>query len=399
MELGQRYLELMLRFRRRAPTLVESYVGPAELAARVEAEPVLDEPQLVEQAAELRAAVERLQVDPDRAAWLAAQLRGVEAACELLGGGGVGYRTLVQRCYEVQAVEVDDAQFEHAHEVITRGLPGPGTPRERFAAWMATQLVSGEQLVAGLRALAAEFRARTHALWELPDGETVEFELARDKPWAGNADYRGGFRTVVQINDELPIMGWRMVELVAHEAYPGHHTEQVCKDVNLLRGQNRSELAVWAYPTSQALMAEGIAMLAPEMLLGPDIEDVSAQILRPLGIEYDTAGSAAVRRARELLLPIRANLALRLDEGRVDRPGMTAYARRWLLEDDAFVERLVDNLCQRDWPPYESCYPEGLRLCRRFVAGDHKRFGRLLCEQLTPAAVASCDDPARPRSR
>lgn len=387
MDLGERYLEVVLRFGRLAPGLVESYVGPAELAARIEAEEQVSGPALIEQAADLRAAVGRLEPDADRAAWLEAQLRGIEAACGWLGGEPLGYRELVERCHGVRVVEVDESQFERAHELIARELPGPGTPAERFRDWTATQLVSGERLVAGLEALADEFRARTHELWNLPDAETVAFETIRGRPWTANADYRGGLRTLVQVNDELPITGWLMVDLVAHEAYPGHHTEHVYKDIALIGAQHRMEFSVWVYPTPQALMAEGIAMLAPDVLLGEAIEEVGAQCLRPLGIDYDTSGSAAVRQAHELLLPVKANLALMLDEDRIDRAGMRAYARRWRLDDDAYIERLVDNLCEQQWPPYESCYPEGLRHCRQFVDGDRKRFGRLLQEQLTPAAL------------
>lgn len=387
MDLGERYLEVILRFRRLAPELVESYVGPEQLAARIDAEEPVTWQLLVEQAAELRAAVDRLEPDVNRAAWLDAQLRAVETACDWLGGAPLGYRELLERCHGVQMTEVDESQFERAHELIVRELPGPGTPSERFRTWAATQLVSGDQLVAGLQALVEEFRARSHEQWELPDDETVVIEITRGRPWAGNADYQGDLRTIVQINDELPITGWRMVELVAHEAYPGHHTEQVCKASALIDGLDRKELCVWAYPTPQALIAEGIAMLAPEMLLGEDIDQVGARCLRPLGIDYDTAGSAAVREARELLLPLRAKLALMLDEDRIDRAGIRSHARRWLLEDDAHVGRVVDNLFQRQWPPYESCYPEGLHRCRRYVDGDPGRFGRLLRDQLTPAAL------------
>ena len=387
MDVGARYLELILRFRRLAPSLVDSYVGSAELAARVDAEAPLTESELAEQAAELRAEVTRLEIERDRVAWLDGQLRGIEAACEWLGGRGPGYRELVRRCHGVEAVQADESQFEQAHELIARGLPGRGSPRERFGAWMASQQVRGERLIEGLEALARELRHRSHERWSLPDDEAITLEIARGQPWAGYAQYRGGLRSLIQINDELPIAAWRMVELVAHEAYPGHHTEHVCKDVALVRSQNRTELSVWVYPTPQALIAEGIAMLAPEILLGDEIEEVGARCLRPLGIVYDTAGSAAVRSAKELLLAVRANLALMLDEGRIDQAGMRAYARRWLLEDDRYVNRVVENLCKRHWPPYESCYPEGLRACRRFVGGDANRFDQLLREQLTPATL------------
>lgn len=239
----------------------------------------------------------------------------------------------------MEAVHADESQFEQAHELIVRELPGRGSPRKRFAAWMASQQVQGEPLIAGLEALAGELRHRTHERWSLPDDDAITLEIARGQPWAGYAQYRGGLRSLIQINDELPIAAWRMVELVAHEAYPGHHTEHVCKDVALVRGQNRTELSVWVYPTPQALIAEGIAMLAPEILLGEEIEEVSARCLRPLGIAYDTAGSAAVRQAKELLLAVRANLTLMLDEGQIDQAGMRAYAQRWLLEDAGYIDR------------------------------------------------------------
>jgi hypothetical protein len=161
----------------------------------------------------------------------------------------------------------------------------------------------------------------------------------------------------------------------------------VCKDVALVCGQNRTELSVWVYPTPQALIAEGIAMLAPEILLGDEIEEVSARCLRPLGIAYDIAGSAGVRKAKELLLAVRANLALMLDEGQIDRAGMRAYAQRWLLEDDGYIDRVLESMSKQQWAPYESCYPEGLHTCRRFVGGDADRFGQLLQEQLTPATL------------
>jgi hypothetical protein len=163
-------------------------------------------------------------------------------------------------------------------EIIVRELPGRGSPRERFGAWIASQQVRGERLAAGLQALASESRRRSHERWSLPDEEAITFEILRGQPWAGYASYRGELRSLIQINDEIPIAAWRMVDLVAHETYPGHHTEHVCKDIALVRGQNRTELSVWVYTTPQALMAEGIAMLAPEILLGEEIGEVGAPV-------------------------------------------------------------------------------------------------------------------------
>jgi hypothetical protein len=68
MDVGARYLSLVLRFRRLAPSLVDSYVGSAELAERVDAEVPLVASELAERAADLRADVTRLGLEDDRGA-------------------------------------------------------------------------------------------------------------------------------------------------------------------------------------------------------------------------------------------------------------------------------------------------------------------------------------------
>jgi hypothetical protein len=95
--------------------------------------------------------------------------------------------------------------------------------------------------------------------------------------------------------------------------------------------------------------------------------------------------SGVVLAAMEELLPIRANIAILLDEDDASVEDARAYARQWMLESDAHVDRAVDALVKRPWRPYESCYPEGLKLCRAFAAREHDGFRRLLAEPLTPA--------------
>jgi hypothetical protein len=40
------------------------------------------------------------------------------------------------------------------------------------------------------------------------------------------------------------------------------------------------------------------------------------------------------------------------------------------------------------WRPYESCYPEGLALCRAFAERSRDGFRRLLTEQVTTSDLA-----------
>jgi hypothetical protein len=380
---AERYLEVVLRARTLLPELVESYRGPAELAERVGAEPVPS-------ARQVRAEVDALQAElgsdgslqPDRRTWMSQQLAGIDAALGYLEGERLGYRELVRRCYGVSPLVAPDSRFEAAHERLARALPGRGDVGARYQRWVLSQAVPPHRLAASLQMLAEELQRRTREIVALPAHEKVDFELVTGRWWAANADYQGRLRSRIQINQELPICSARLLELVSHEAYPGHHTEQVCKETALIQREGRVELAVYVYCTPQALIAEGIAMLALEALLGARADEVAAEVLGPLGVPYDTETAAVYREAMELLLPLRANLALMLDEG--CPPSETRrYARRWMLDEDKEVDHTIASLKARSWLALESCYPEGLAVCRRFTGGDPARFKRLLEGQLT----------------
>jgi hypothetical protein len=383
MDPGIAYLEIALRLRKLAPWLVESYTGPGELVARVDAERPVPAGELREQVRALADTLHEHDLEKDRRIWLSAQLAALDTALGSLAGQQFGYRQLVERCHGITPTFVPESVFADAHDQLRDALPGSGDLRERYRSCLASQHVPPERLLDGLRALSAELRRRTGELVELPPGEAVGFELTRDQPWGGYAEYLGHARTRVQINQDLPIAAVRLLELASHEAYPGHHTEHACKHARLI-GRGRLELAVYLYPTPQALLAEGIAMLALDVVCGEDADELAAECLCPLGIPYDIEIAATYRHLRAALLPVRSNIAMLLDEGQ-SQSEARAYARRWLLEDDAYVDKVVTSFFSRGWRPYESCYPEGLTLCRRFVKDDPARFRRLLEEQLTTA--------------
>jgi hypothetical protein len=378
---AERYLELLLRFGKLVPDLIDSYSGPEQLAARVAAETPFTLDELAAQAHGLQAAATR-EPDDARRRWLRAQLAGLETACLTLAGKGIPYPDVVRRCYGVEAEVVADDVFAAAHARLDGALPGEGTLQDRYAAWLATQLVPAERVADSLEALAAELRARTAARFGLPDGDHVEFELVTGKSWSGHCEYLGGLRTRISINTDLPIASFRLFELVTHEVYPGHHTDHAHKE-RLIREHGRLELAVFLYTGPQALVAEGLAQMAHEALLGREADLVGAEVLRPLGVPYDAETAAVVRDAKEVLLSVLPNLAFLLGERRLSDEEARPYARRWMLEPDEYVDKAVGSLLTAAWRPYYLCYPVGLALCRRFVAGDPARFERLLTDQLT----------------
>ena len=216
--------------------------------------------------------------------------------------------------------------------------------------------------------------------------DQVDFVLETGKPWGGNCDYLGGGQTRISISTDVPIPSYRLLELVTHEVYPGHHTDAVLKEPLIAEG--RLELAIALFPTPRSLVAEGIATLAHEILFGDEADRAGAEILRPVGIPYDADTAKVVRTVQETLMHVGPNVVQLIAEGAMRRDEAWAYARRWLIGPDKLIERSV-ALLDQPWPQYAICYPKGLALARRFVGGDPARFERLLREELTPMELAA----------
>jgi hypothetical protein len=127
-------------------------------------------------------------------------------------------------------------------------LPGRGDARRDDQGWCSTQLVAPELLHDALAALAAELRGLSHERFSLPADEVVEVAVVGDVHWAGHAEYLGAMRSRIAINRDLPIPSMRLLELVSHEAYPGHHTEAICTEAALVDGAGRLELCIYSTP-------------------------------------------------------------------------------------------------------------------------------------------------------
>lgn len=391
------YLALGLALGRHIDGLVDCYYGPPALAARVASEPLRPAAQLVEQARALLAALEGGAPlaphddgdDAQRRAWLRAQVRGLLTTARRLAGDAVGYEDEVEQCYGVRPRPVPDDELAAAHRRLEEALPGSGPLADRLIGWRESHAVPTDVLPAAIASLADDLRERTDRAFGLPDGEHVDFELVTDRPWSGFNTYLGGLRSRVDVNVDLPVLSTSLAHLVAHEAYPGHHTEHSRKEVGLVRRRHFTEETIFLVGTPSALLAEGLADLGLDVVMGSRPEPLVAEHLQPLGIRYDTEVVAAVAEAGEALSAVRGNAALRLHAEGAAPDAVVDDVARWGMLPRARAEKAVEFLLHPTWRAYVFCYIEGLRLCRQFVGGDPARFARLLSEQLTPADLGA----------
>ena len=384
-DVPERYIELGLRLGRHADGLVDAYYGPPEIAERVAAEGLQDPADLARDAAELLESLDGLE--GQRRTWLQAQLVGLETVARRLAGEDVSYEDEVERCYGVRPEHVPEERFEEAHRALDEVLPGDGPVAERFQAWREENTLAGEQLERAIDSLASELRGRTQELAGLPQGEAVEFEYVTDEPWSAFNYYLGGLRSKCAVNTDVPLTPAFLVSLVAHETYPGHHTEHAWKERVLVDEGGVIEESILMIGTPHSLVSEGIATLASEILLGKDEERVAAEHVRDSGVPFDPELARRVREAGEGLRTVTTNTALLLHSGGASEDEGREYLKRWGLVSERRVGQAIRFMTHPVWRSYNTTYTDGYRICKAFVDGDPARFKRLLVEQLTPADI------------
>ena len=393
------YLRLGLRLGRHIDGMVDAYYGPPALARAVEAEPPILPAVLLASARQLLNDIEAgAALDftagpedssaPARRHWMAAQVRGLATTSAKLAGEPIGYADEVEACYGVRPSRVDEEALVEAHRRLDDVLPGSGPLGERLMTWRESHAIPVDLLRRAVDSLSDSLRDRTRGLFGLPDGEHIEFELVTNEPWSGFNYYLGDLQSRVAINTDLPVLSTGLAHLVAHEAYPGHHTEHTRKEVGLVRRRQWWEESIFLVGTPQCLLAEGLADLGLEMAWGRHPEATVAEHLRPLGIRYDAEVVASVADAAEALGAVRTNAAFRLHEDGADADTVIEEVARWGLLPRDRATKAVEFLTHPTWRAYLTCYVEGFPLCRAFTAGDPARFDRLLSEQLTPADLA-----------
>jgi hypothetical protein len=371
---AERYLRLGLQLGRHVDGIVDAYYGAPELAAAVEAEAPVDPRALV-------SAAEALLDDLDDG-WLRDQVVGLRTYAGVLAGESGSYPDEVEGCYGVRPTYTDEAVFTAAHEWLEELLPGEGPLAERYKRWEDSIRVPTEQIERTIGAVIEEARAWTHRLVELPDGEGVVLEIVRDKPWWASCDYLGDLRSRIALNVTLPMSALELLILTLHETYPGHHTERCSKEHLLVRGRGLLEETLVLVPTPQTLVTEGIAKLAPEMLLEGDGRAALATVMNDAGIELDLTHALAVERAHEPCAWAEVNAALMLHDGGASEAEVHAYLERWALMTPEWAAHMIRFFTEPTTRTYIHTYSAGRELCRSYVAGEPERFRRLLTEQV-----------------
>jgi hypothetical protein len=398
-DVAQAYVKLALALGVHDADYVDAYYGPP--AWRQEADSARRPLAAIrDDVSRLRAALGAVGADTLdamsrlRREYLDKQLRAMAARVDFLEGMRLPFDEESRLLYDAVAPTNSEAHFQEVLARLDRALPGTGPVPARYDALRRQFVVPRERLDTVFHTAIAACRERTARHVALPPGESFTVEYVTNTPWSGYNWYKGGYRSVIQVNTDLPVFIDRAVDLACHEGYPGHHVYNALLEQHLVRGRGWVEFSVYPLFSPQSLIAEGSANYGISVAFpGEERVAFEREHLFPLaGLAPERAAEYYRVMALAKELSYAGNeAARRYLNGEIDAPTAADWLTRYALMEPARAAQRV-----RFFDKYRSYvinYTLGEDLVRDYVEsranGDAERRWRVFAELLSSPRLPS----------
>src|SRR4029079_13578252 len=206
-----------------------------------------------------------------------------EARVRMLKGERLSFDDESRALYDAVAPTFPESHFQELLTRLEQRFPGSGPLVDRYEAFRRAFVIPRDKLDPVFQKAIQGCRERTLRHVTLPADEKFTVEYVTNKSWSGYNWYQGGYRSLIQVNTDLPIYIDRAIDLACHEGYPGHHVYNVLLEKHLVRDRGWVEFSV--YP-----------LFSPPVL----IDECTAN----LGIEVAFPGDARTAFERDVLYPL-----------------------------------------------------------------------------------------------
>jgi len=399
------YVKLVLAVGQHDPDYVDAYYGPAEWRKAAESAKVpLD--VLATRATNLTTALDGISV-PSTAAgerelselrlqYLKRQVGATSARIRMLRGERLSFDEESKALYDATAPTLPESHFAEVLAQLEKRFPGQGPLVERYDAWRRAFVIPKEKLDQVFKTAVAACRERTIKHLKLPAEESFTVEYVTGKSWSGYNWYQGNFRSLIQVNTDLPVYIDRAIDLACHEGYPGHHVYNVLLEKHLVKDRGWTEFTVYPLFSPQSLIAEGTANYGIAVAFpGEERVAYEREVLFPAaGIDPRRAAEYyEVQALFEKLAYAGNEAARRYLNKEIDAGQAAAWLEKYALMPRARAEQRVRFFDQ--YRSYVINYNLGKDMVAKFIegkaAGDAQKrweeFGRLLSSPRLPSGL------------
>jgi hypothetical protein len=373
---AEQYVKLVLAVGQHDADYVDAFYGPAEwrTAAETAKKPLA---AIDAEAAAAEAALARIVVKPSgpdaelwtlRRRYLTRQLAAMRSRIAMLQGRKMTFDEESLALYDAVAPTKAESEFQAVITQLEARLPGEGALIDRYDRYKAGFVIPKNRVNRVFQEAIRGCRERTLGHVDLPPEERFTVEYVTNKSWSGYNWYQGGYKSLIQVNTDLPIYIDRAIDLACHEGYPGHHVYNALLEKHLVKDRGWIEFTVYPLFSPQSLIAEGTANYGIEVAF-PLAERLAFErdVLFPLA-GLDPNKVAEYYSVLDLVdrLSYAGNEAARqYIDGKIDRAGAAAWLEKYALYTPPRAEQRVKFIDQ--YRSYVINYNLGKDLVRAYV--------------------------------
>lgn len=400
--IAESYVKLVLAVGQHDADYVDAYYGPPEWRAQAEAagkrpltEIRAEAQSLIERLGGLRPAASAEELVRLRHTYLTRQLSSLVTRVDMLSGKKLSFDEEARALYDADVPRHGADHFQAMLDKLSSALPGQGPITERYDAFRKQFEIPRDRVDAVFQAAIAECRRRTAEHIDFPAGESFTVEYVTGKSWAGYNWYQGNYKSLIQVNMDLPIYIERAIDLACHEGYPGHHLYNALLEKNLVRDRGWIEASVYPLFSPQSFIAEGTANYGIEVAFTePERIEFERRVLMPIagldGGQLDKyyeiqrlmrgTGQAANEAARQYL------------NGQMTREQAMQWLARYALQNEKRADTQIRFIDQ--YRTYLINYNVGRDLVREYIERGNvgreerwERFEGLLSSPRLPSSL------------
>jgi hypothetical protein len=375
-DVAERYVRLVLAAGQHDADYVDAYYGPPDWRTQAEAQKVAL-PEIETRASALEqdlgaGALPSWKEDAElwrlRKHYLERQLASLRTRVAMLQGKRLTFDQESQALYDATAPHHAEQEFAGILAKLDAKLPGAGPLIKRYEAFKEGFVIPRDRLGPVFDAAIRACRDRTRQYIDLPPGESFTVEYVTGKSWGGYNWYQGKYRSLIQVNTDLPIYIDRALDLACHEGYPGHHVYNVLIEKTLVRDRGWIEFTVYPLFSPQSLIAEGTANYGIEVAFS---REARLQFERDVLFPVAGLGTTRVKEYYEVLdladqLSYAGNeAARRYLDGTIDAAGAADWLEKFAMMPRPRAEQRVKFFDQ--YRSYVINYNLGKDLVRAFI--------------------------------
>lgn len=332
--------------------VIDSYFGPPNLKLDYQAP---DPDELLKTFRTFRTKIKKEIHEEPRRTFLTKQLDAMALLVRYALDNNVTFDERVRTGLDVEVVTVSSERIEELTEQANRALRKnvmKGDLTSMASRWRKRAMTTGSEIIPIAQEIAMDARRSTQrVLFELPENESVEFRSVPDAPWSAYNYYQGDFHAIIEINTKLPRSKYGIWKWVTHEAYPGHQTQLVQRELGYQQDTQNLEATIALINTPDCTIVEGLAET------GPNILSSDRPLTEP---ETITSYITQLRRA------VGVNALVMLQQQQRIESEVLEYLEEMGAYEEAYAKAQLPFMIDPIWGPYGFTYFVGAWLVRGF---------------------------------